>query len=93
MQNAYMRKDSAITVRLPVAVKRRLESRARAQHRSLSAQVVAELEDSSRVEPAARAEGGRFLGRFRGARVATDGDIAEVRGRLWGRLSRAERRG
>jgi hypothetical protein len=92
MQSEYVRKDAAITVRLPSAVKRRLESRALAQHRSLSAQVAAELERASAGEGPSSETRGRFLGIFAGAAVPTDRDIAKVRRLLWGTLGRRDQR-
>lgn len=87
MQNEYMAKKAAITIRLPASLKRRLESRARSQHRSLSAQVVADLERITGEEPLPSSGGkGRFLGLFAGTALPSDEDIAEVRRLLWGRL-------
>lgn len=92
MQTEYMRKDAAITIRLPVSVKRRLESRALSQHRSLSAQVAAELEQVSQERGPSPEAGGRFLGAFAGTAVPTDRDIAKVRRLLWGTLGRHDER-
>lgn len=88
VQNACMTKNAALTVRLPASIKARLETRALAEHRSLSAQVVAELERIP--DPEAEPPGGKgsFLGLYSGTAVPTDADIAEIRGRLWSRLSR-----
>ena len=83
-----MAKSSALTVRLPEPLKARLEARARAEHRSLSAQVVADLERGAEDEPGTPAGPGSFLGLYEGTRLPTDADLAEVRGRLWGRLAR-----
>jgi len=80
-----MSKDSAITIRLSNSLKKRLEQRARTQRRSLSSQVVYDLEQLSSLDPAAR-EGGAFIGKFSGAKAPSDGDIREVRKLLWGRL-------
>jgi hypothetical protein len=88
MQTAYMGKDAAITIRLPASVKRRLESRASSQHRSLSAQVVAELEQVSQDHGPSHESRGRFLGTFAGTAVPADRDIAKVRRLLWGTLGR-----
>jgi|RhiMetdeSRZDD1v2_1073273.scaffolds.fasta_scaffold2989308_1 hypothetical protein len=85
MQIAYMPKEAAITVRLPESLKRRLTARAKTQRRSLSAQVVQDLQ-SVVGESGEEGVGGEFLGMFRGSRVPTDHDIAEVRALLWGRL-------
>lgn len=86
MHNAYMGKSAAITIRVPDALKRRLEERARREHRSLSAQVLCDLESAARA-PAASDSKGRFLGLFDGGKVPTDEEIAEVRALLWGRLA------
>ena len=83
-----MAKDAAITVRVPASMKQRLEARAEARHRSLSGQVLADLqraleEDEERVAPA---EKGSFLGLFSQKSVPTDEEIAQARRLLWGRL-------
>lgn len=88
MQNAYMAKSAAVTVRLPVALKRRLEARAKSERRSLSAQMVVDLERVSEERPSRADATGRFLGLFEGTRVPSDRDIAEVRRLLWGKLGR-----
>ncbi len=92
MQTEYMRKDAAITIRLPAPLKRRLASRASSQHRSLSAQVVAELERASQEGGPSREARGRFLGMFAGTTVPTDRDVARVRRLLWGTLGRHDER-
>jgi hypothetical protein len=80
-------KNAALTIRLPASLKRRLQARAESQHRSLSAQVVADLERvADELEPPSSGVGGRFLGRFAGAAMPTDEDLAEVRNLLWGRI-------
>ena len=84
IHNAYM-KNAAITIRIPATLKRNLEMRAEKQHRSLSAQVVADLEtilDKSRNGEA----GGKFLGLFAATPLPTEDDIKEVRALLWGNL-------
>ena len=82
-------KDAALTIRLPASLKRRFEARAESQHRSLSAQVVADLERvADELELSSSAVGGRFLGRFSGTAMPTDEDLAEVRSLLWGRIGR-----
>lgn len=85
-----MPNDASITLRLPAALKRRLESRAEARHRSLSAQVLADLERSLADDPRAPRARGSFLGLFAPGTVPTDDDIAEARQLLWGRLGRRE---
>lgn len=86
MQNAYMtRKDAAVTLRLPDSLKRRLAERAKRQRRSLSAQLLHDLETVLAQEREKTAEG-CFLGLFAGSRVPADKDIKRVRELLWGRL-------
>lgn len=81
-----MANDAAVTVRIPAGLKKHLEVRARHGHRSLSAQVLHDLEAiSASSVPASKR--GRFLGLFAGTPVPTDGEIREVRARLWGRLT------
>src|SRR3954447_14317259 len=46
IHSAYMRKDAAITVRIPADLKRRLEGSARRARRSLSAEIAHRLESS-----------------------------------------------
>ena len=84
--NYYMPNNASVTVRLPAPLKKRLEARARQSHRSLSAQVLHDLEAASGGS-AAQLAPGRFLGRFAGTRVPTDAEIKDVRARLWGRLT------
>ncbi len=81
-------RDAAITVRLPKELKRRIEQRAERQRRSLSAQVVHELEQALAQEPAGAP--GKWLGRHAGTKVPTDADILEVRASLWGRAGRRD---
>jgi hypothetical protein len=85
-----MSKDATITIRLPSDLKRRLESRAESEHRSLSAQVLADLERSLADDRQPPRGGGTFLGLFAPGKVPTDEDILEVRQLLWGRLGRRE---
>jgi hypothetical protein len=82
-------KNAALTVRLPAPLKHRLEERAAEQHRSLSAQVVAELDAATRVAAPAIGGPGSFLGLYAGSRLPTDDEVAEVRARLWSRLPMA----
>ena len=88
MQNAHMAKNATLTVRLPASLKARLEARAVAEHRSLSAQVVADLEGLADSRPDQPRAEGRFLGLYSGTTVPSDADLSEVRARLWGRLPR-----
>jgi hypothetical protein len=86
IHNTYIVKNAAITIRIPEALKRSLEIRAKKRHRSLSAQVVADLEtilDGSKDTEA----GGKFLGLFAGTPLPTDDDIKEARALLWGRIA------
>jgi hypothetical protein len=85
--NAYMPKDAAVTVRIQLGLKRRLEAVARRERLSLSAQITAMLEKEAQGEPVATARG-RLLGRFEGTRLPSDEDLGEVRRLLWGRLER-----
>ena len=80
-----------MTVRIPAALKRGLEMRARNGRRSLSAQALHDLQLA--VSAASMPAPGRFLGIHAGTRVPTDTDIDEVRARLWARLGGALRRG
>jgi hypothetical protein len=82
-----MAKDAAVTVRLPGDLKRRIVQRARRERRSLSAQMVHELERAISDEPASTP--GRLLGRFRDGPIPSAEDFREVRTLLWGRLPRA----
>jgi len=86
MQNEGMSNNATLTVRLPVALKEQLEARAVAEHRSLSSQVVAELQRVAEKVPADAPRKGRVLGICAGGKVPTDEDIAEVRELLWRRL-------
>jgi len=62
MHHAYMEKNAAVTLRLPMTLKKRLAARAKLHHRSLSAQAVRDLE---RVLDGAQEGGeGRFLGLY-----------------------------
>ena len=81
-----MPNDASVTVRIPAQLKKRLAARARQSHRSLSAQVLHDLETASGGDAAAAAGPGRFLGRFAGTRIPSDADIMDARARLWGRL-------
>jgi hypothetical protein len=89
MQNASMTKDAAITVRVPLALKQRLAARAKRERRSISAQVLVELERAVETEADGVAAKGA-LGMFEGATLPSDDDFCEVRGALWGRLDRRD---
>lgn len=86
MHSARMPKDAAVTVRLPIALKRRLELRARAHRRSTSAQMVHDLDAMLSVEPAVAPSVVPVLGRFAGSSLPSDTDVRDVRQRLWSRL-------
>jgi predicted transcriptional regulator len=87
MQHVYMaRKNAAVTLRLPDSLKRRLAERAKRQHRSLSAQLVHDLEATLSEAEEVESLDGRFLGLYTGSRVPTDEDIKQVRALLWGSL-------
>lgn len=88
-----MAKDAAITIRIPSSLKRRLEARAKAQHRSVSAQVVADLERALTDRSDEVGGKGRFLGLFEGTQLPSDEEIQEVRDLLWGSESRLGRHG
>ena len=88
MQRAYMRKDAAVTIRLPEVVKRALQARARRERRSLSAEIAACLEREVAKEPIVTGSRGKLLGLYAGSRVPTDDDFVRVRRLLWGSLGR-----
>lgn len=81
-----MANTASVTVRIPASLKRRLEARARQGRRSLSAQVLHDLETTA-ASSSAPPKPGPFLGLFAGTPVPTDAEIHEVRARLWGRLT------
>ncbi len=89
-----MAKDAAVTVRLPQALKRALEVRARRERRSLSAQIAAYLERGVADESTPGVTPGRLLGLFEGGPVPSDEDFTRARRLLWGSLGkRRSRRG
>ena len=88
MQSEDMANDAIVTVRIPQVLKRRLEQRARRGHRSLSAQVLHDLEQAVAGPQQVAGKPRRFVGLYAGTPVASDADILEVRTRLWGRLAR-----
>jgi hypothetical protein len=92
MHTDAMGRATAVTVRIPPALKQRLETRARRERRSLSAQVAHELEAAlARAEPAPARRTGPFLGLFKGSRIPSEREFREVRAMLWGGLPRARR--
>lgn len=86
LQIAYMNKTASITVRVPQALKRRLAQRAKREHRSISAQVLLELERAVASDDAESRDVRPALGLFEGSRVPTDDDFREVRAGLWGNM-------
>jgi plasmid stability protein len=83
-----MAKDATVTIRLPVAVKRKLQARARREGRSLSAEIVGYLEREVATEPSEKSSRGKLLGCYAGTRVPTEDDFMLVRRLLWGSLGR-----
>ena len=81
-----MAKNAAVTVRLPVELKRRLAARAQRERRSVSAQIVAELSRSLEAEDRPIDPSKSALGMFAGSRIPRDRDFQEVRALLWGKL-------
>ncbi|GEM_PF-4264280 len=88
VHNDDVNRDSTITLRLPGKLKRRLEARARKMRRSLSAQVVHDLENLMESMPSGGGGQGSFLGLYEGARLPSDAEIEEVRSFLWGSWQR-----
>ncbi len=83
-----MSKDAAITVRVPAPLRKRLEARAKRERRSLSAQVVVDLERLLAEEATVSGPVESALGRFEGAKVPSEEDFVQVRQMLWGKLGR-----
>jgi hypothetical protein len=93
MHDATMAKQAAITVRIPMTVKQRLEAQARRERRSLSAQAATCLARAVENEPAPVANrGGKLLGLYAGTRVPMAREFSAVRRMLWGSLGRAQKR-
>lgn len=86
MHYAYMSKEAAITVRVPLEVKSRLNQRAVRERRSISAQVLFELERAVQDEQKEAENTKPALGLFKGASLPSDDDLREVRAVLWGRI-------
>lgn len=84
-QNEYMSKDATITVRVPRELKRQLARRAGLEHRSISAQVLHELERAIAREESGEARS-PALGLFNAVRLPSEEDFREVRAALWGRV-------
>jgi plasmid stability protein len=87
-----MVKSAAVTVRLPIDLKRRLAARAQRERRSVSAQIVAELSHALEGERQSIGPAPSVLGMFAGSRLPADRDFEEVRALLWGKLG-GRRRG
>jgi len=83
---AFMAKEAAVTVRIPISLKRRLEAMATREHRSLSAQIAAVLERDAPIEPVETVASGKLLGRYEGTPTPSDAELEEVRRHLWGTL-------
>jgi hypothetical protein len=81
MHNTYTVKNAAVTVRLSGILKRMLATRARQEHRSVSAQLVHELERAFAGQ-ASTEKRKSPLGLFSGELVPTAKDFAEVRA-MW----------
>ena len=90
MQTDDVASATTLTIRVPQALKRRLEIRARASHRSVSAQALQDLADA--IEASAAPGTGRFLGLYAAAAVPSDADIRDVRTKLWGCVTARRRR-
>jgi hypothetical protein len=89
VQNAYMAKTAALTVRIAESLKRRIAARAAREYRSFSAQVEHELAKALGDEPARGAvKTGKLLGRYAGAMIPTASEHALARRKLLSRLSR-----
>jgi plasmid stability protein len=82
-----MGKTASLTVRIPDALKRRIEAKAALEHRSLSAQVEHELSEALRdTRVPGPVKAGKLLGRFAGRKVPSDEDFRLARRMLWARL-------
>ncbi len=88
-----MAKDAAVTIRLPASLKRELQTRARRERRSLSAQITACLEREVASSRGGGSRKGKLLGLFAGTPVPSERDFARVRRLLWGSLGGRRRRG
>jgi hypothetical protein len=80
-----MNKNAVVIIRLPESLKRNLEDHARAQRRSLSAQVLHELELAAN-DPVRPNGPAKFLGRYKGSWLPTGRELRQVRSLLWGHL-------
>jgi plasmid stability protein len=81
-----MPKNSAVTVRLPIDLKRRLAARAEKERRSVSAQIVAELSHALESEAPPSGATRTPLGLFAGARLPRARDFDDIRKSIWGKL-------
>ena len=84
-----MLRETAISVRVPRELKQKIEARAKRERRSLSAQVVVELERAV-ADEAPRARARPALGMFPHGQVPSEQDFQEARARLWARLGRRD---
>lgn len=83
-----MAKAASLTVRIPEALKKRIEARAEREHRSVSAQVEHELAARFASEPIqGPVRAGRLLGRYAGKRIPTASELLDMRNHLWSRLA------
>ncbi len=83
-----MANDVAITVRVPAKLKQRLVQRAKRERRSISAQVLHELERAVSGEPDEATAERPAVGLFEGYRLPSDEDLRKVRSLLWSRVGR-----
>ncbi len=92
-QSEDMTKTAAVTVtvnvQIPSALEERLAKRAKREHRSISAQVLYELERAVGQEPDIAAKIAA-LGMFKGSRVPSQDDLDEIRSTLWERLGQRD---
>ena len=87
LHSEYIKKEAAITVRIPARLKQQLEACSRRERRSLSGQVATYLERGLASEPDAEVGTGRILGLYQGTSVPTERDFAHVRRLLWAPLA------
>jgi len=83
-----MRKDAAITLRIPADLKRQLEGEARKARRSLSAEIAQRLESTVAGKESKARSARPMMGKFSGTKVPSDADFTAVRRLLWGSMPR-----